>query len=103
MKCECVGDARALKRLRMPTNQRLALLFNNAIGPEREPMGAQLTLLEFELYMIRRAQCCQYWRFVAKLAIFEHALALKYLAGDWRFSGDFQFLPKESSKLAKFT
>ena len=45
----------ALKRLRTPTNQRLALLFNNAIGPEQEPMRARLSLLEFELYMVRRS------------------------------------------------
>ena len=48
-------NSSALKRLKTPTNQRLALLFNNAIGPEREPMGARLTLLEFELIMIRRS------------------------------------------------
>ena len=44
-----------MKRLRTLTNQRLALLFNNAIGPEQEPMRARLTLLEFELNMIRRS------------------------------------------------
>ena len=43
------------QRLRMPTNQRLALLFNNAIGPEQEPMRARLTLLELELNVIRRS------------------------------------------------
>ena len=48
-------DSSALKRLRTPTNQRLALLFNNAIGPEQEPMRAQPTLLEFELNVIRRS------------------------------------------------
>ena len=37
------------------TNQRLALLFNNAIGPEQEPMRARPTLLEFELKVIRRS------------------------------------------------
>ena len=35
-------DSSALKRLRTPTNQLLALLFNNAIGPEQEPMRAHL-------------------------------------------------------------
>ena len=39
----------------MPTNQRLALLFNNAIGPEQEPMRAQPTLLKSELNLIRRS------------------------------------------------
>ena len=38
-----------------PTNQRLALLFNKAIGPEQEPMRAPPTLLQFELNMIRRS------------------------------------------------
>ena len=39
----------------MLTNQRLALLFDNAIGPEQEPMRAQPTLLKSELNMIRRS------------------------------------------------
>ena len=55
MKCECVGDARALKRLRMPTNQRLALLFNNAIGPERRSrsfQGAKVPVGQYQTYLL---------------------------------------------------
>ena len=47
----------------------------------------------------KQNQCCQFWRFCAKLAIFEQCLAPNISVGDWRFFGDFQFFKIVQTKL----